>query len=477
MTELVRTLAECRGRGYVVAPAGFGKTHLIAAAVGIAHKKQLVLTHTYAGVNALRQKMRQLDVRYGACHVDTIASWALRLCLSYGLSSGWNTERPDRRQWVQLYRACSDLLEIPFIRRILRASYDGLYVDEYQDCSAPQHQLVLKLARDLPCRILGDPLQAIFDFDDSSAVDWRIDVETNFEPLGGLEIPHRWIRAGRPGLGAWLQRTRRALENGQPIDLAEDIAGLSFKPALDDVLHVEQANLCRYFACGRQDRVIAIHKGHQQYKAKCHTLARSIGGRFSSIEEIEGKELFRLVRRLGCADSDQSRLAELVSFAERCMTKVATNLSAATKRGEPVAIRAKTKNPTVAIAANHYLSTPCSATMAAFLAELERVPGVGVVRADLFNRMKGVLYKHTLHPELSLGDAAEKYHSEFRYRGRPVGRRRLIGTTLLVKGLEFDHAIVLDAGSLARKELYVALTRGATSLTVISATPMLDPSE
>jgi len=87
-----------------------------------------------------------------------------------------------------------------------------------------------------------------------------------------------------------------------------------------------------------------------------------------------------------------------------------------------------------------------------------------------------VLGKHALHPELSLADAAEKYHGEFRHKGRPVGRRRLIGTTLLVKGLEFDHAIVLDAASLSKKELYVALTRGARSLTVISTNPVLNPA-
>ena len=85
-----------------------------------------------------------------------------------------------------------------------------------------------------------------------------------------------------------------------------------------------------------------------------------------------------------------------------------------------------------------------------------------VARADLFNRAVGVLKKHSAAPQLTLAEAAEKYQTQFRYRGRPVGRRRLIGTTLLVKGLEFDHAIVLDAASLPRKELYVALTRGAS---------------
>ena len=88
-----------------------------------------------------------------------------------------------------------------------------------------------------------------------------------------------------------------------------------------------------------------------------------------------------------------------------------------------------------------------------------------------------MLGKHVLHPDLSLVEAAEQYQGEFRHKGRPVGRRRLIGTTLLVKGLEFDHAIVLDAASLSKKELYVALTRGARSLTIVSTDPVLDPAD
>ena len=83
-------------------------------------------------------------------------------------------------------------------------------------------------------------------------------------------------------------------------------------------------------------------------------------------------------------------------------------------------------------------------------------------------------------PDAVVGQVPMKlglYHSEFRYMGRPVGRRRLIGTTLLVKGLEFDHAIVFDAASLSRKELYVALTRGARSLTIIFTIATLDPAD
>ena len=113
-------------------------------------------------------------------------------------------------------------LDHEFIRRIVRASYDGVYVDEYQDCSVAQHGIVVKLARDLPSRVLGDPLQGIFDFGGQNPVNWPRDVEANFVCLGVLDVPHRWIQVGADGLGAWLDNIRQCLEQGQPINLSAD---------------------------------------------------------------------------------------------------------------------------------------------------------------------------------------------------------------------------------------------------------------
>lgn len=478
MPDLSEVLAACRCSGYVVAPAGFGKTHLIAEAVSRSANRQLVLTHTYAGVNVLRRKMRELRVAEKSFRVDTIASWALRLSLSYPATSGWAIDRPTGNQWSALYQACSGLLDSSFVRQILRASYAGLYVDEYQDCSAAQHQLVLKLARDLPCRLLGDPLQGIFDFNEQP-VDWDRDISAMLESLGQLETPHRWDRAGTPAIGSWLGVIRGKLENRQPVDLTLDLPqGVTFKPVNDanDLFRI-QANACRYFACDSHESVIAIHKGSQEYKSKCHALAKNVGGRFSSIEEIEGKALFSFIRKVQSARTNQLKLKEVVAFASQCMTAVKASLPAAALRGEHVRVRDNTRNPTVARAANACLADPSSKNTAGLLTAIKAIGEVQIIRADLFNRMMGVLRKHALHPELTLDEAGEKYHTQFRYTGRPVGRRKLIGTTLLVKGLEFDHAVVLDAQSLSRKELYVAITRGAKSLTIISTSSVLNPAD
>lgn len=47
--------------------------------------------------------------------------------------------------------------------------------------------------------------------------------------------------------------------------------------------------------------------------------------------------------------------------------------------------------------------------------------------------------------------------------------------TVLIKGLEFDHAVVLDADRHNVVNLYVALTRASSTLTVLSAGSAVTP--
>lgn len=198
MTDaLALKLSGFMSKGYVIAPAGYGKTHLIALAVGAAVDKQLILTHTYAGVNSIKEKMRNIGVTSDKYLVDTIASWALRLCLSYPQNSEWEMQHPTNSDWKKLYKSCTKLLGKKFIQRIVSSSFSGVYVDEYQDCTMQQHELICALAEFLPCRILGDPLQAIFDFSDEP-IDWDKYVYPYFECLGELNLPWRWYKAGSP---------------------------------------------------------------------------------------------------------------------------------------------------------------------------------------------------------------------------------------------------------------------------------------
>lgn len=52
-------------------------------------------------------------------------------------------------------------------------------------------------------------------------------------------------------------------------------------------------------------------------------------------------------------------------------------------------------------------------------------------------------------------------------RRSPSSPRKLIGTTLLVKRQEYDHAVILDADTQDAKDLRIAMTRVANTLTIV----------
>ena len=480
MPELHSTVSSFAGKGYVVAPAGYGKTHLIAEAVGSASAgTELVLTHTYAGVNAIKGKLRKLGVEPNRFAVDTIASWCLRLCSAYPERSDWHVEQPDGQEWLELYAKTRTFLEKDFVKRIIRCSYSGVYIDEYQDCTSSQHAIVLQLAEILSCRVLGDPLQGIFDIGAEQLVDWPTQVLPHFEHLGELDIPWRWREIGDPELGDWLNNVRQNLDAGVAIDLsAEKPASVSVHITnSDEELRNKQINVCKYFNLADGENAIAIHKGDNQYKAKCQKLAKNTSGSFSSIEEVEGKRLLQFVRALDQIDNASDRLLALQEFARaKCMSGVNSALSLGTRRGEVVVIRGNTKNPALVEAANRYLEDPKPTYMINFLKCLSNAPEVVVYARDLFYRVLRVFGINADNPDETITEAAIRFQREFRHSGRPIRYPKLIGTTLLVKGLEFDHAIVLDAASLSKKDLYVAMTRGSKSLTIISSSAILDPT-
>ncbi|HGB9100227.1 TPA: hypothetical protein ACIWON_003767, partial [Salmonella enterica subsp. enterica serovar Saintpaul] len=67
-------------KGLIVAPAGCGKTHLITEALGFVQSKPyLVLTHTTAGVTALKKQLSCFAIPTQNYVVTTIDGWALKI--------------------------------------------------------------------------------------------------------------------------------------------------------------------------------------------------------------------------------------------------------------------------------------------------------------------------------------------------------------------------------------------------------------
>jgi DNA helicase-2/ATP-dependent DNA helicase PcrA len=350
------------------------------------------------------------------------------------------------------------------VRRVVTESYAGLYVDEYQDCTAGQHRLVLKLADILPCRVLGDPLQGIFDFGTEPLIDWTSAVAANFDRLPELDHPWRWETVN-PALGRRLKDIRAALLAGEEIDLqAPPVVWRPLTPK-------EEWQAC--LEAGRQaGSVVAIRK----WASACHSLAAKLKGRFTSMEEMDSQDLRKWAGVIERSEGP-ARALRVIEFAAECMTVVGTELSAVRATlgaGAVPDIRRVKKHPG---AVQALIDVAGSASLLAVLPALDaigRIPQRVLYRRELWREMERTLQLQARTPGASLRDAAWKVRNRTRHSGRTV-ERRTVSRTLLVKGLEFDHAIVLNADEHDIRNFYVAMTRGSKSLTVLSKSPRVRP--
>ena len=89
--------------GLVVSPAGCGKTHLIFDAItrNSDPKPILVLTHTNAGVAALRGRLNRAGVKPSTYRLSTIDGWAIRIISTFPARAGHDTGNGDERKQHQ----------------------------------------------------------------------------------------------------------------------------------------------------------------------------------------------------------------------------------------------------------------------------------------------------------------------------------------------------------------------------------------
>ena len=429
---------------------------------------ELVLTHTHAGVDILRRRLKSMGVPTSAFHIETIAGFALRYAASFPSSSGLGVVNPSGDQWNETYGAATQLLRNTPIKQVLSATYSGVYVDEYQDCTIQQHELVMELAELLPCRILGDPLQGIFDFGNNELVDWQRDIDPFFEPLPDLEIPWRWERHNR-ALGAWLLEVRESLLSGEGVDFRGAPVKWWKLPAKNAA--IEQVKACYSVKAKPGETIVAI----QNLPYQCHLTASRLRGRYSCVEPIDCADL------LNGAENIQSviggaRVQALLHFASKCFTAVEPGLRKSTLaliEGKLQAGR-RYKNQEQLDALREVLENESLTPVLVALDSLKKFPDAVLYRRELFFEMKKTLREYLQCEHQSLKDAAWHVRNITSRTGRHVAGHTM-GRTLLVKGLEFDHAIILGSDELSLRNLYVAMTRGAKSLTILSKEPFWAP--
>lgn len=319
LNTLSASLASLRA-GSVIAAAGCGKTEQIALIVKAAEGRRLILTHTHAGVDAIRKRLNEHQIHATQYQIDTIGAWCLRYAASYPLRSGLTAIEPrTNADWRAIYAAAAKLIGCGAVDNILTASYVGVLVDEYQDCNDDQHAVIVAISKRLPTCVFGDHLQAIFDFNGQVPVDWEATVFPCFPKAVELTKPWRWHKAGNVDLANWLEATRNNLDNGKQLDFRSGPVLYKWLP--DQAGPRQNAIIGACQAAMRLDGRLIVIADPTNLEGRAH-IAKSLAKQgFSNIEPVDCKSLFSAAKKLDQANDD-TRLVAAMNFLERCMSGV-----------------------------------------------------------------------------------------------------------------------------------------------------------
>ncbi len=456
-------------KGLVTAPAGCGKTHLIAETL-LKHddaKPILVLTHTNAGVAALRSRLDRIGVQRSSYRLATIDGWSMRVVGTYPTGCRVNSNilhlTNPRRDYPAIRIGIHNLMTDHHIDDVLGATYARLIVDEYQDCTLAQHQIIQHLSQILPTCLLGDPLQAIFGWAGNEPPSWR-DVVAEFPIAGELDTPWRWINAGHEAFGRWLLGVRKLIVAGEVIDLRDS-------PEEVQRIHLD----------GRDDHNLKVRAAHVRPPNEggtvlliANSMPRANHWRYASQIKgaivVENADLGEFTEFAAGFDINANDAIEkLVEFSGKVMTNVGAGDMI--RRIRTIQENRARKAPSDAeLAALTFVKKPTPENAVEVLVEIGRQPGVRAHRAALLRAC--IRAFNSCIDETDFYDSAVRIREQSRVLGRAVAKRS-VGSTLLLKGLEADVSVILDTEQLSPKDLYVAMTRGARKLVICSSTPIL----
>jgi len=439
-------------RGAIVAPAGHGKTELIASVAALG-RRTLVLTHTNAGIQAIRSRLNRLRVPRSSVVVDTISGWSLRYAHGFPGTARPPADLPVGEQWDDVHRGVLNALQIPAVRLVVEASYDRILVDEYQDCNGPQHELAIALSGIAPMVVFGDPMQGIFEFA-GATLSWENEIHRHFPLVGELETPHRW-RDKNPELGDWIMDARGRLLRGEPVEFGGPVAYREANDAFDMAALFESIE-------SKEGSVAAIHCN----KGLCYRLAAAARGGYQAIEEMAARTMTDFARRWDRSAEVGPRLGTLRwLFGETfSMQKLA--------EGQPPPAEEAVISEAFQ-AAVLGLSEDAPAAALELMTLTRKHPRARLHRQELLRDVERAI------GEVLAGRCETMLEASSRVRDRAsvVGRKlpkRTVSTPLLLKGLEFDHVIVPDAPHFGSernaqaKLFYVAISRPTRSLTITS---------
>ncbi|MGT2476500.1 UvrD-helicase domain-containing protein [Paraburkholderia terrae] len=440
------------GNGAIVAPAGHGKTEQIAKVAALG-RRTLILTHTHAGVHAIRSRLKRLKVPHAAAVVDTIAGWSMRYAHAFPGIAQPCEGMPQGAEWDDLYRGTIRALSVGAVRQVVEASYDRILIDEYQDCNGPQHELATTLSSIVPTLIFGDPMQGIFEFA-GATLNWEATIFTRFPLVDELDVPHRWEHRN-PELGEWIAEVRAKLIGGEGIYLS--VGPIAFRHA-DTAF--DMGPLFDGFD-GIEGSLAAIHCN----KGICYRLARAAGGGYQAIEEVAARRLQEFCIDWDACDSRQSRVNVIMNLVADCINVKALEVG---EEDNPADLAT---NARIRTAVADLFGPGSAEAGVTVLSVIPRRSRYQLYRRELWRDVERAMADVAAERCVSMTEAAERVRQRASLAGRRLPQRT-VSTPLLLKGLEFDHVVVPDASHFAREQraqaklFYVAISRATHSLTI-----------
>lgn len=460
------TLLEDVGRGRIEAAAGCGKTEaIVRLTMEYRGGRTLILTHTLAGVAALRRRLQAARVPRTRFSLSSIDAWCVRRVSEFPLRAG---PLPDASHAGVFYpgvrASCLALLESRAIDSALQSTYARVLVDEYQDCGHVQHAIVRRLSDLIPTFVFGDPLQAVFGFRNAPVVSWGQDVGPVFPLIETLDHPWRWERGGAGALGQWLVRARRQLQEGTGIDLQQLPEGCEWRRLTGDFARDSQQIRTAASYWKRNDGTVLVLASPTQPDR--HSDIARYGEGVQVVENLDLRQVFTGLSHLERAGAPDERLRLLLELAHSVMTGVSVNEISRRcdlLRGGRARVSA-TPDEKAALA---FMAQADWQQAAATLGAWSTQPGRRVFRREVLRMLIDSMKATASGQQPSLTDAMSAARERRRHEGRSAARRA-VGSTLLLKGLEADYTILLDMERQSAAHVYVALTRGTRGMLVFS---------
>lgn len=461
----------------IVLPAGCGKTEILASTVASAAadgERVLVLTHTNAGVSVIRRRLRTYAASAETIGVSTIDSFMQRVALAFptlGSPLGLDEDSPE--YWPTLRQVATEVVGRKSVLETMNSSYDLVVVDEYQDCSHQQHSFVSWLASQVRCLVLGDPLQAIFGFGGVVLVDWDQEVVPTFPQVQEapfVQRPWRW-KGRNEALGEWLlMELRPSLEAGSVIALNEapGLVWAQSSPQALQGVHFE-------YLPSASSTVFVLPAKH-----RVRPFAKGRKGRFPALENRQMSAAVLEAKRLDAAGTDGGQLAAaVVKAVNGCASGVTGLVSAGSlqtllgrlEAGPPLPTGGHDDRKAVRVALNALKVAGSSSLVLDALRTFWAASDIHVYARDCLRDIIAAAEGVSRGDYSDYAEAVCSIRAVRKHAG-PASPPQCSAHTLLIKGLEFDRCIVIDAHELqSREHLYVALTRGSDHLKVLSSGP------